>query len=116
MLTAEQIDQLEKNVNAILNGKHREEVKQAFDMARGALRIDAHLAEQQAKFTEKVSSSPTEKTRVRDLERWLQKEQAKRRALEDAGRDLVAAEGLNDAAHLGAYTRAMDRMKKALER
>lgn len=89
MLSKEQIDQLEKNVQAIANGKHREEIASAFEMARGALRIDEHLAEQQQKFTAAVSSSGTEKTRVRDLEKVLARSQERSAARADLLREVI---------------------------
>lgn len=113
-MTAEEIDKLEQNLQALANGKHREEIKAVVEMARATLRIDEHLAEQHKRFTEnKRGDVADEKTRVRDLERWLRREQAKRRELEDAGSDVVKVWDSEDG---HAAMLAIERLKKALVR
>lgn len=112
MLTKEQIDDIERTFNAA-GRVDPSLLRELVEMARGALRIDEHLAEQQQKFTAQVKSSPTEQTRVRDLERWLLKEQTKRRAIEDAGRSVVNAWSKEE--RVGPIANAVESLKKAID-
>lgn len=89
MLSKEQIDSIEEAAKQEKFVVDRAAMAELIAMARGALRVDEYMAEQQKKFTDQVKSPASEQTRVRDLERWLLKEQGRRSTIAAAARAVL---------------------------